>query len=515
MPRKMVLIDSRPRSSNRDNLIDIGLLLLGTHISKRFTELTTEIIDLGLELEEFRGSTEFESMISSANLIGLSCGTSIFYKDTLKLAKQCRHINPTVPIVIGGHHANILPQDFLKYPKSFDFVAAGWGETAMEEIASYLARHNYARPPQPLLISGPPLPPEKIVVDIDWTLLRKYFRSKTTIPAIYVKFARGCSQRCHFCTNSGNFRYQFRCISPDEALIQLRGALKFIVSEGVADPREYLLNRTNLCVSDELFGQNRDWQHKFLTKMIDSRSSLPYDDFNLFVDQRIDQFPQENVELFDRARVNVAFGIESFDPKILTNMGKTSNPARYLHDADRVLLHPTYTLKKTHYNIMLIFGFPSETHETLNHTGNILQTLTRELIEPIAIQGMFFGLIPSTEVYNNMSHYERTFGSKFHFPRWWREDLPLVKSVINDPSHEFSFNNLFQWVTSIYPTIFEGLNEQNFTKGAPAYFHSDLKHFREFIQKCLHMRDLVKELLPNSENQQLMKTKCYNRVEKG
>ncbi len=499
MARKIVLIDSRPRSLNRDNFIDISLVLLGSYIRKRFPELITEIIDLGLEEEKFVESPEFAWQITNADIVGLSCGTSIFYYDTNELAKKCRGINPTVPIIIGGHHANIVPEDFTKYRERFDIVATGWGETAMEKIVAYLERHNYARPPKQLCISGTPLPPEKNVVTIDWTLLRKYFLSKTIIPVIYLKFARGCSQHCHFCSNSGGFHYQFQCISPEDAMAQLWGALNFIVKEGVADPPDYLLHHTNLCVSDELFGQNRMWQKRFLTKLIESRASLPYDDFNLYVDQRIDQFPQEDVELFDQARVNVAFGVESFEPQILTNMGKTGNPTRYLQEADRVLLHPPYALKKTHYNIMLIFGFPSETQETLDRTGNVLTSLARDMIEPIAIQGMFFGLIPSTEVYDHMSYYENTFGSKFYYPSWWRQKDSYIKSVINDPSSKFKFKKLYQWVTKKYPTIFEPLYELNFTKGAPQYFHTDLERLRNFVKKCIQMQDLVESLFPDGE----------------
>ncbi|HMF29931.1 MAG TPA: hypothetical protein VKK79_00845 [Candidatus Lokiarchaeia archaeon] len=237
------------------------------------------------------------------------------------------------------------------------------------------------------------------------------------------------------------------------------------------------------------------WKAEFLNKLIEDRSTLPYEDFNLYVDERIDLFSQADLELFDRARVNVSFGVERLDPSVLRAMGKTRSPAHYIACIDRVLGHPDHALHQSHHNIMMLFGFPSETRETVEHTAAVLENITQAMNAPTSIQGMFFSLLPSTEVYNNRETYQINYGSHLCFPSWWWEDLGVVKSTLNTPSRQLSFFELHEWFVTRFADICEEFHDKSGTMGAPPYFESNYGQICGFFEKCRRMKDGARDLI--------------------
>ena len=68
-------------------------------------------------------------------LVGISSHTET-YPNALAIATLVKEFDPSIPVIVGGPHASILPRDVLAEP-AVDFVAVGEGErTAVELVAA-------------------------------------------------------------------------------------------------------------------------------------------------------------------------------------------------------------------------------------------------------------------------------------------------------------------------------------------------------------------------------------------
>ncbi len=447
MQKNLVLINSTSPYADLNHFLPVNLLNLANYLHAHDPRIRIEIIDT--QFDQIAGPVR--DLIANVDAIGITCGYGLAYLPTLAIARKCRKINPNAPIIVGGHQVNVVPEDFLNFDKLFDYVATGWGETALGIILDQLFLHNFSRPEHPHLVSGEPVSPGDFIGMPDWTLLSKYMKRTDIFPQLILQFARGCPASCKFCVNSGNARYALRSVSPQVALEQVRIALDFIVKEGVHDPGKYLMIPNTFNVGDENFGgANREWQQKFMTGLIERRATFPIEDFGFFVHHRIDTLAQDDIPLFDQARVNLTFGLESFSPKILTAMGKAPDPAQYLKHARDTLVRPKYSHPHTYYDFNLLVNFPSETQETLNEDIQMLEILAKnssDLVFPVARP---FYLLPGNKLYEQMTEYELKYGSHFFFPHWWREDFASVKQFISNPSHSTSFFDVYNWLAKDY-----------------------------------------------------------------
>lgn len=77
-----------------------------------------------------------EAISSSPNLIGLSCMT-IEYNSVMKIASILKE-KLGVPIVVGGIHPSLYPEQFIYEKSPVDFVAIGEAEETLLELARYL-----------------------------------------------------------------------------------------------------------------------------------------------------------------------------------------------------------------------------------------------------------------------------------------------------------------------------------------------------------------------------------------
>ncbi len=451
--RKILLINPSPPSPNRRNEINLATLSIGNYLKKCFPDKSIDIIDFRFEKNNYQFSPQFKEAIASADAIGISCAFSELYLNSIKVARICRKTIPVVPIIVGGLHPTTIPQDFTKWPDLFDYIVFGYGEVAMARIINHLTKHKFQRPKKQEIINGEPLNQGEFFQIFDWTLLKKYFQQRENTPLMYLKFSSGCIGQCRFCWDSARFRHRFDFVSPKNAIKHLHDALEFLTSNGAQDITHYLDSNTEIFVGDEMFGLNYAWQQSFLTRLIEAREQFPLDEFYLNVAARIDTFREIDMPTFDKARVNVAFGIESFDEKMLELMKKTANPQEFLRKIDHIIVNPPYRLKNTYYTLLILFGFPGETINSINKTYSKLQEIVEKGENPNYIYAGEFALYPTTEVYLNQEAYINQFGTEFYFPFWWRESLPKVKQNIISPRRDFSVYDLDAFYFSKIPDL--------------------------------------------------------------
>src|SRR5262245_8525984 len=144
-------------------------------------------------------------------LVGITCYTGPMLGRALELARIVRDLAPAIPILWGGVHVGLLPEQSLRHPL-VDLVARGEGEETLVRLAdalatggdlgdvpglSFLHDDRYvATPAAPYLdvSTAPELPYH--LVDID-DYLPLYEGRKS----LYMETSRGCPYACTYCYN--------------------------------------------------------------------------------------------------------------------------------------------------------------------------------------------------------------------------------------------------------------------------------------------------------------------------
>jgi radical SAM superfamily enzyme YgiQ (UPF0313 family) len=180
-------------------------------------------------------------------VVGFSSITPVFHR-SVELAKIIKKHFLGILVVIGGHHASILPAEVLRDNPCFDLAVYGEGEiTAFELLERFRERDfalsafltDYAMLEDIHGIAfrrsgGITLTPRRQhIQDLDmlpdpaWDLLpmeryiplpNQYLRK----PVVHMVTTRGCAFQCSFCSNNAVFGRKLRAISPKRLVGMIR-----------------------------------------------------------------------------------------------------------------------------------------------------------------------------------------------------------------------------------------------------------------------------------------------------
>ncbi|HBH62426.1 MAG TPA: hypothetical protein DDX85_11960, partial [Nitrospiraceae bacterium] len=105
----------------------LAILSLGAYLEQH--DIEVEYFD-----ERIHKKERFKEMVARSPLmIGLSTMTCFQIKNTLRLAKLARRINPDIPLVWGGTHPSMMAEQTLE-SGLVDFVVKGEGEQTLLEL---------------------------------------------------------------------------------------------------------------------------------------------------------------------------------------------------------------------------------------------------------------------------------------------------------------------------------------------------------------------------------------------
>jgi radical SAM superfamily enzyme YgiQ (UPF0313 family) len=172
--------------------------------------------------------------------LGFTCMTGHQIKDCLRIAKIVRKRYPKLPIIWGGWHPSILPDQTLEN-KYVDVVVRSQGEITFTEIAHRLYEKRSEKNPLESLkevtglsykikgrrIHNPDRPFEDInnfpempyeLVDVEKTLLNSEFGKRT----INYYASQGCPFRCDFCADPQVYKRRWSILAPDRIVKELK-----------------------------------------------------------------------------------------------------------------------------------------------------------------------------------------------------------------------------------------------------------------------------------------------------
>ncbi len=306
--------------------------------------------------------------LDGACALGVSMVTGPMITQGVSVAAAVRAARPDLPIVAGGWHPSILPEQTLRSPL-FDAVVKGQGEITLAEIVdrwnvgerdlegvagSFFKRGTelVANDPRGYTdINALPRRPFEIV-DFE-----RYAQKCHGFRWLLYCSSHGCPWDCSYCSNASVYGRNWKPLHADRTVTEM--------SE--------LASRYHLDVIDIIddnYLVRRDRAVEIAEKLLEKGTTFGY-----FIQTRTDQIDRlsdDELRLLRRSGLKrIFFGIESGSKKVL----KTVNKRLDLETAYRTAERCHAADVEASFN--LIFGLPGEEAEDLRDTLDMVDSIGR------------------------------------------------------------------------------------------------------------------------------------------
>jgi radical SAM superfamily enzyme YgiQ (UPF0313 family) len=315
---KILLISpERQRKKEEAFLFRLSFLNLPYVAAVTPSDIEVKIIDEAFEEINFD---------EKADLVGLTAQTPVAPR-AYQIAAEFKKRG--VPVVMGGVHASMLPQEALQH---VDAIVIGEAEEIWPNLIQDLRRGQLGR----IYVGSEYVDPSKLPLP-----RREFLNEKFYFPLKLLETTRGCPHHCDFCGVSRffGFRYRNRPISDIDRELKVlfpEGSVmnsipKKILSLFSKDLPYFLKRRLLYIIDSNIAGDKRFCLD--LLSLLKDYDLLWWGHAPVSV-----AFDQELLEGFSRSGcIALNIGFESFSTKNLQTMGKRFNqPSRYAEAVRRI-----------------------------------------------------------------------------------------------------------------------------------------------------------------------------------
>ncbi len=166
------------------------------------------------------------------DVCGISCSYTIDVSSSIRIAKEIKRNGQGPFVVVGGHHATMMPKDF--FHDEIDAIVVGEGERTMRELVEGLERKRVLREIPGLFINTKEgfmdTGLRDFIKDLDELPFpdyhaiqkyRRYYHMGFQKPLALVETARGCPYHCNFCSVWIFYQGRCRMKSPERVISEL------------------------------------------------------------------------------------------------------------------------------------------------------------------------------------------------------------------------------------------------------------------------------------------------------
>ena len=76
---------------------------------------------------------------SAPEIFAINCFTTLHFQSVVQIAQTLSNIFPDIPIILGGAHPSLFPEDILKNCHFVDYVVVGEGEDIMVQLLNVIS----------------------------------------------------------------------------------------------------------------------------------------------------------------------------------------------------------------------------------------------------------------------------------------------------------------------------------------------------------------------------------------
>lgn len=359
-PKKVVFFF--PAFSSQEATAPLGILAVSTPLLRAGYEV--KIVDSTIT-PNFQQRVLAE--LDHALCLAVSLVTGPMIRETVEMAREAKRLYPEIPVILGGWHPSLLPDQTLA-AEYVDVVVVGQGEDAFLEVVQRVeAGESLAGIPgvgykeQGRIIFNPAralrplkeMPPKAYhLADFD-----AYERVCGRRWAMYTS-SLACPYNCGYCTNDGVYGRKWNALEPPQVVEETTDLvsrynleLLWIVDDNFLIDRERAVGIAEGLVRR---GVKFNWSIQAST--------------NLVVRLSIDEW-----KLLRRAGLTqVSQGADSGSPRVMHLMNKDFQDLETIYEAARRLseagIRPSFNL---------IFGYPGETEKERHESVALMMNICR------------------------------------------------------------------------------------------------------------------------------------------
>lgn len=436
MGKKVLLINPDIPSLRTWRLnVPMSLLYVGSHLSQKgYSVHILDNCNIG-DTSEFLSRVKQE--LSDAMAVGLSVKTEQV-SNAIEVSKYIREVNPSLPIIWGGVHPTLYPEQTAR-ADYVDFVVRGEGEITAYELLQAIEQGATFDDVKGIVFQGSKSQDVTItgsresmdineLLPLDWGLLEG-IKPNTSITEIaeltgrglYLQTSRGCPYRCTF------------CIDPI-----LKTGYRYRRADLVLQDIERLLDLgvDRICFIDDNFFANKSRLIEILN-VVEGKGL----NFKWFGNVRANYFTPNylNLELLSRVKQcgceRVSIGAESGSQRILDKLQKDITPEDILKAAK--LLNKV----GISCDFSFMMGLPGEEENDIKSTLRLIEEIRR------IDTSSHFGII-GPQIYRPYP------GSELYFEclKWGMREPDALEGWANSPYLKGEFDlkksdqDMFPWV---------------------------------------------------------------------
>jgi anaerobic magnesium-protoporphyrin IX monomethyl ester cyclase len=385
----IVMFNPAPRSgtqAHRRVELPLSLLCPATPLDREGYRVT--IVD---QFADPEWKARFDSAMAERPIcLGVTCMTGPQIVYALEACRMAKERYPDLPIVWGGIHASLLPQQTLAHPL-VDIAVVGEGEATFQELVHALeagtpldkiAGIYFKRDGK--ILSTPPRP----FVDIDrepplsYHLVNMDLYRRTLFDVDHISFnsSRGCTFRCSFCWDPVMHKRTWRSMRPETVLDQLQQII-----------RDYGIR--GFLFTDDHFFIDMKRAYAILEGIVRANLNVTISKLQIRADT-ICRMNKDFLELLVRAGVKrLTVGIESGSQRVLDLIKKDVTVEEVIEANRKLAPYPIVPL------YLFMMGMPSETPEEFRASLRLADFLVSE--NPKAAKTFnIYTPYPGTELYH-------------------------------------------------------------------------------------------------------------------
>jgi len=334
----------------------------------------------------------------AAELIVVSCSSSLQYTASVAVADIVRRLHPRATIAVVGFHVSARPGDFAYEGSPFDIVVLGDPELALVEAAESVG--GGGQPATRQTCEGAMLD-HSVKNAPEYTFYRYTVPNLPTLP---VYLSRGCPYPRAAC--------QLRPGAPGWHAFTPDVVVSIVAELTALAPRR-------IDVLDPAFGLETGWRTAVLQRFKgdDDRRTVP-----LAITVRPETLSREDVDGMYDARMHVRFDVDTLSVGLLERTQAVYRPVAHVEKALDLLRYAN--AKGISGELSLVFNQPGETVETAAETLERLEEFGASLPNAsLKVRASSWAFYPYADHEADIMVPQQRYGTRILHPEWWREGM--------------------------------------------------------------------------------------------